>query len=124
LRGEAKSVHGDVTAPSLYEFIVRQMKHPAQQQVFFGEMSGLIVLAHYPEQASPAKAKSTKFKSKATPKASGTWVMLGDHFFRADAVRHRSDGTVELAATTRSGEETAVFAGLRPSRFGGVISDN
>ena len=124
LRGEAKSAHGDVTAPSLYEFIVRQVKHPSQQPLFFGEMSGLIVLMHYPERAStpaksPTKAKPAKLKSKSAPKTSGTWVMLGDHFFPADAVRHRSDGTVEITATTGSGEEAAVFAGLRPSRLGG-----
>lgn len=127
LRGEAKSAHGDVTAPSLYEFIVRQVKHPAQQPVFFGEMSGLIVLAHYPERASapakpPAKAKPAQAKAtkaKAAPKAGGTWVMLGDHFFRADAVRHCADGTVEVTTTTSGGEDAAFLAALRTPRLGG-----
>jgi len=122
LRGAAKSAHGDVTATSLYEFIVREVKHPAQQPVFFGEMSGLIVLTHFPERASAPEAqkgKATPVKAKASPKASGTWVMLGDHFFQADAVRHRADSTVEIKATTRSGEDAATFAALRSPHLGG-----
>ncbi len=125
LRGEAKSAHGDVTAPSLYEFIVRQVKHPAQQPVFFGEMSGLIVLAHYPERAATTakktpETKPAKAKAKGVPKKAGTWVMLGDNFFLADTVRHGSDNKLVVTATTTSGTEAAVFAGLRPGRYGGA----
>jgi hypothetical protein len=125
LRGEAKSAHGEVTAHSLYEFIDHQVANPRQQPVFFGETTGRIVLAHYPERAAPAKkiavAKPAK-KAKGTPKRAGTWVMLGDNFFLADTVRHGSDNKLEVKATTTSGSEAAVFAGMRPGRYGGGSS--
>lgn len=129
LRGEAKSAQGEVTAHSLYEFIDHQVANPRQQPVFFGETTGRIVLAHYPERAAPAKkttvakpAKAAKAKGKGVPKKAGTWVMLGDNFFLADTVRHGSDNKLEVKATTTSGGEAAVFAGLRPGRYGGASS--
>lgn len=126
LKGEAKSIHGEVTAPSLYEFIARQVNYPNQQPVFFGEMSGLIVLMHYPERAAakatPAKPKVASPQSKDQLNSNRTWVMLGDHFFRADKVRHSSNGTLHLSVTTGSGEDQATFASLRPDRYGGRSS--
>lgn len=126
LRGEAKSAHGEVTAHSLYEFIDHQVANPRQQPVFFGETTGRIVLAHYPDRAAPAKktavAKPAKAKPKGVPKKAGTWVMLGDNFFLADSVRHGSDNKLEVKATTTSGTEAAVFAGLRPGRYAGSSS--
>jgi uncharacterized caspase-like protein len=126
LRGEAKSAHGEVTAHSLYEFIDHQVANPRQQPVFFGETTGRIVLAHYPERAAPAKKtavpKPAKAKAKGVSKRAGTWVMLGDNCFLADSVRHGSDNKLEVKATTTSGTEAAVFAGLRPSRYGGSSS--
>ena len=127
LRGEAKSAQGEVTAHSLYEFIDHQVANPRQQPVFFGETTGRIVLAHYPERAAaPAKkttvAKTAKAKVKNVPKKAGTWVMLGDNFFLADTVRHGSDNRLEVKATTTSGGEAAVFAGMRPGRYGGSSS--
>lgn len=123
LRGEAKNAQGEVTAHSLYEFIDHQVGSARQQPVFFGETTGRIVLAHYPERAASAKkstvAKPAKAKPKAVPKKAGTWVMLGDHFFLADSVRHGSDNKLSVKATTTSGTEAAVFAGLRPGRYAG-----
>ncbi len=52
LQGEAKSAQGEVTAHSLYEFIDHQVANPRQQPVFFGETTGRIVLAHYPDHAT------------------------------------------------------------------------
>jgi hypothetical protein len=126
LRGEAKSAQGEVTAHSLYEFIDHQVANSRQQPVFFGETTGRIVLAHYPERAAPTKktpmTKPAKAKAKGASKKAGTWVMLGDNFFLADAVRHGSDNKLEVKATTTSGVEAAVFAGLRPGRYGGASS--
>jgi uncharacterized caspase-like protein len=127
LRGEAKSAQGEVTAHSLYEFIDHQVASTRQQPVFFGETTGRIVLAHYPERsATPAKktptSKSAKPKAKAAPRKAGTWVMLGDNFFLADTVRHGSDNKVEVKATTTGGGDAAVFAGMRPGRHGGGSS--
>jgi hypothetical protein len=112
-----------VTAHSLYEFIDHQVGSARQQPVFFGETTGRIVLVHYPERAAPAKktapTKPAKAKAKSVSKKAGTWVMLGENFFLADTVRHGSDHKLEVKATTTSGTEAAVFAGLRPSRYGG-----
>ncbi|HMP57764.1 MAG TPA: caspase family protein [Gemmatales bacterium] len=127
LRGEAKNAQGEVTAHSLYEFIDHQVGSARQQPVFFGETTGRIVLAHYPERATPAVkkpvgTKAAKPKAKAVSKRSGTWVMLGDHFLLADTVRQGSDHKLEVKATTRTGTEAAVLAGLRPGRHGGGSS--
>lgn len=127
LGGDAKSSHGDVTALSLYEFVVREVKHPAQQPVFLGEMAGVIVLTHYPERTSPAtkpavKAKLAASKSKSVSKKLGTWVMLGDDYFLSDGVRHRSDNKLEIKATATTDQAAAVFAALRPGRYGGRSS--
>ena len=115
-----------MTAPSLYEFIARQVNYPSQQPVFFGGMSGLIVLMHYPERAAAkvtsAKPKVASPQSKGRLNSNRTWVMLGDHFFRADKVRHALSGTLHLLVTTGSGEDQATFAGLRPDRYGGRSS--
>jgi hypothetical protein len=112
-----------VTAHSLYEFIDHQVSNPRQQPVFFGETTGRIVLAHYPDRATPAKKAvpaAAKAKAKGVPKRAGTWVMLGDDFFLADTVRHGSDNKLEVRASTTSGTEAAVFASLRPGRHLGV----
>src|SRR5205085_1953155 len=105
-------------------FIDHQVANPRQQPVFFGETTGRIVLAHYPERSSTPPKKTTvskaaKPKAKNAPKKAGTWVMLGDNFFLADAVRHGSDNKLELKLTTTSGSEAAFFSSLRPGLYGG-----
>lgn len=123
LRGEARSQNGEVTAHSLYEFIDREVANPSQQPVFYGETTRRIVLVHYPEGDPPsAKKEAPKRGPKAkgkSPSRTGTWVMLGDHYFLADSVRHGADNKVELKVTTANGHEAAVFAALRGRRYGG-----
>lgn len=128
LRGEAVSAQGEVTAHSLYEFIDHQVANTKQQPVFFGETTGRIVLAHYPERAAvptnnlpakkPTASKPTKPKAKPASRKAGTWVMLGDNFFLADTVRHGSDNKLEVKATTTDGAGAAVLAAFRPARYG------
>ena len=124
LRGEAKSAQGEVTVASLYDFIDHQVKHTRQQPVFFGEMTGRIVLMHYANRAGLSTKKAAakkKSKPKATTtakKTSGTWVMLGENFLVAEKIRHHSDGTIELVLVPQSGEDEAAIAALRPTRFG------
>jgi len=123
LRGEAKSAQGEVTALSLYEFIDHQVANLRQQPVFFGQTTGRIVLAHYPERAS-APVKQVKSSRPTKParigvrNKAGTWVMLGEHFLLADTVRHGSQNKIEIKATTTKGEDAAVFADMRPGRYG------
>lgn len=126
LKGEAKSAQGEVTASSLYDFIDHQVANPDQQPVFFGEMTGRIVLMHFDKRttsnpaASPAKTTPVSPK-KPSSKAKGTCVMLGDDFFFADRVRNHSDGSISVELTPRSGEEEARIAAMRPGQFGGRI---
>ena len=124
LKGDAKSAHGEVTALSLYEFIDHQVGSRRQQPVFFGEMTGRIVLMHYPDRTKSATTKKatakTATKKKAGRKKTGDWVMLGDNFFQAINVRHRSEGTIELAISPMDAEEEAALSALRPSRYGGT----
>jgi uncharacterized caspase-like protein len=124
LRGEAKSAQGEVTAMSLYEFIDHQVASGRQQPMFFGKMTGRVILMHYPDRngtpsTSKKKTKSVKPKGECRPTKSGIWIMLGDHFFLAESVRHRSDGSLEVIVPTTGGEDEAALASLRPSRFGG-----
>jgi hypothetical protein len=119
LKGEAKSVQGEVTAGSLYEFIDRHVAGPEQQPVFFGEMTGRIVLMHFEERAAdtpiaPPPDATPSSPMKASLPANGTWIMLGDDFYVADIVRHRSDGSIEVELTPRSGQEESSLAAMRP----------
>lgn len=121
LKGEAKSAQGEVTASSLYDFIDHQIVRPDQQPVFFGEMSGRIVLMHFSQRQTKATAK----KSTATPvrkkkparTVKGTWIMLGENFHLADRVRNQADGTITVELTPQSGEEESQIAALRPAQF-------
>lgn len=61
-------------------------------------------------QAKPGKSK--------TARASGTWVMLGPHFFFAETVRANSDGTITFLVPTPSGEDEANLSRLVSSPFG------
>jgi uncharacterized caspase-like protein len=126
LRGEAKSAQGEVTALSLYEFIDHQVANPNQQPVFLGEMAGRIVLMHYPDRSgATTTAKPTsiaKTNAGRTKRTGDTWIMLGDHFFLAQSVRHQSEGKLEVVVAPADGDEEAELAALRPSQYGGRSS--
>jgi hypothetical protein len=124
LRGEAKSAHGEVTAASLYDFVDHQIKHPDQQPVFSGEMTGRIVLMHYPDRtAAPANVTrpATAKGSVATVnrRSDASWVMLGDNFFPAQRVVNQSNGSTVIELELNSGEDEAALASLRPTQYGG-----
>ncbi len=124
LKGEARSIHGDVTAPSLYEFIVRQVKHAAQQPVFFGQMEGLIVLMKSgrgsAEMNAPVRRNRPARVKQPRQQQSGPWVLLGNSFFQSSNVQHNSDGTIRLTVTPRNSSDEAALASLRPPRYGGA----
>jgi hypothetical protein len=123
LRGEAKSAQGEVTALSLYEHIDHHVGSPRQQPVLFGELTGRIVLMHFPDRKKSPKTTTpakTSAKKKAGAKKVSDWVMLGDNFFRANSVRHRSEGTIELAISPTDSEEEAALSSLRPTQYGGT----
>lgn len=75
-----------------------------------------------PKGSAPPKApKPTVAKAKKTgsTRRDGTWIMLGDHFFLADNVRHQSEGKLEIVISPVSGDEEAELAALRPTQYGG-----
>lgn len=122
LQGDAKSAQGEVTALSLYEFIDHQVANPKQQPVFLGEMAGRIVLMHYPDRSNSPTTTPTAGKAKKsgrTRRNGDTWVMLGDHFFLAESVRHQSEGKLEIVVAPAGGDEEAELTALRPSQYGG-----
>lgn len=123
LKGEAKSSQGEVTAASLYDFIDHQVASHRQQPVFFGEMTGRIVLMDFDRRttgkpaSSPTPAVPSSSK-KPSPKAKGTCLLLDDSFFFANRVRNQSDGSITIELTPLSGEEEARIAAMRPGQFG------
>ncbi len=120
LKGDAKSAQGEVTASSLYDFIDHQVVRPDQQPVFFGEMSGRIILMHYSDRKSKAKTNKATSKParKKRSKPKAPWVMLGDNFYQADRVRDHADGMITIELTPESGEDESRIAALRPGQLG------
>lgn len=65
---------------------------------------------------------AAKSKTTVSAKETGTWIMLGDHFFLAQSVRHHSDNKFEIVVAPRNGDEEAELAALRPNGYGGTHS--
>lgn len=126
LKGEAKSAQGEVTASSLYDFIDHQVKHPRQQPTFFGELTGRIVLMHYPEQTTPTPSRPAKGTKPTVPTktptasritTSGDLLLLDGRVYKARSVSERNDGSVELQVVPKDAEEETALRGLRGDRF-------
>lgn len=126
LKGEAKSVQGEVTAFSLYEFIDHQLKDPKQSPMFFGETTGRIVLMHYADRVVvPSAGVSKVTKAVATPKAptvgaitaSGNLILLDGKTYTALSVAEKSDGNFDIQVVPKTSEEDAALRGLRGDRF-------
>lgn len=126
LKGEAKSAQGEVTASSLYDFIDHQLKDPRQRPMFFGEMTGRIVLMHYADRAAAAPEGGPKaVKSPPTAQApaagqistSGNLLLLDGRVYTARSVNEKPDGSVEVQVVPKTAEEEAALRGLRGDRF-------
>lgn len=75
-----------------------------------------------PKSSTPPKSPKptiAKAKTSGSTKRDGTWIMLGDHFFLADSVRHQLEGKLEIVLCPGSGDEEAELAALRPTQYGG-----
>lgn len=125
LKGDAKSAQGEVTASSLYDYIDHQISNTDQQPVFFGEMTGRIVLMHFDSRVATENSTRNK-KTKASrpsgskPRVKGTWIMLGDDFYVAERVQNHSNGTISIELASLSGEEESRISALRPRQFTGT----
>jgi hypothetical protein len=118
LRGQAANSDGEVTASSLYEYVVKRVDAESHDQcpVMVGHMQGSIVLMHYADRglsqsgeqvASPKEADATVCES------SGPWVMVGDLFLPSESVDQSGD-RILIEARPRSTEENAAIQRLRP----------
>jgi hypothetical protein len=122
LRGAAAS-HGEVTATSLYDFIDRRMGSDRQRPMLFGQMTGRVVLMHYPA-GTGAGVKSVPPPSPAAQggggavDASGNWCLLGDRFFTARSVRQAGDGSISVKVASEGAGTDSAIADLKPDRYG------
>jgi hypothetical protein len=124
LRGAA-AYHGEVTASSLYDFIDRRMGSDRQRPMWFGHMTGRIVLMHYPAgsgaavkgmPSEPADVVAENGGSRVD--SSGNWCMLGSNYFPAQSVRRDKDGSVVVKITSDGAETDAAISRLKPDRYG------
>lgn len=118
LRGKAANSDNEVTASSLYEYVVKRVEAESVDQcpVMVGHMQGSIVLMHYGDRL-PAQGAGTVVPASASVcDSSGDWMLLHTHFLHANEVRHNADGTITAEIATRSTEESAAIQQLHPNR--------
>jgi Caspase domain len=117
LRGKAANADREVTASSLYEYVVKRVEADSHDQcpVMVGHMQGSIVLMHYADRGG--RAGSNGFgPGLADPNvcdSSGPWVMVGDLFLPSESVSQQDD-RVLIEVRPRSTDEHAAIQRLRP----------
>jgi hypothetical protein len=121
LRGEAEYL-GEISATSLFAFVVHEVDNPNQSPMLFCQSKGNIVLMHDPSRkAKPKAAMPDKLPAKSATStrvsASGNWVMLGDEFFEAKRVGRKPDGNIQVEVVTRTAEEDAAVRQFRPKQY-------
>jgi hypothetical protein len=116
LKGLAVDVAGQVTATSLYGYIVRRVEAESHEQcpVLYGRMQGEIVLMHH----DPRSLAAVQAGSPVGPvcDSSGDWALLHDYFVRAAGIEYHADGTLTVEVTARSAAESAAIQLLHPGR--------
>lgn len=125
LKGDAEA-GGEVTANSLFDFIDREVGSHRQRPMYFGKLTGRIVLMNYQRATTkkapakaPAKKPSAKSPKATSSRAGGTLVMIDRFFFPAQTVQQAQDGTFTVKITPATAEEEADLESLRPQRHGG-----
>lgn len=118
LKGDASS-GGEVTANSLFDFIDREIGSQRQRPMFFGHTTGRLVLMHYHGRGGDSGQAKPKTAKAAPAKPGGTWILLGQHYFRAQTIKSSKDGSTTLVISPANGDEEANLAGFRPGPFGG-----
>lgn len=118
LRGKAVNADGEVTASSLYEYVVKRVEVESHDQcpVMIGHMQGSIVLMHYADRRSaPASDQftGTAAANVSVCESSGSWVMVGDLFLPSESVSQQGD-RILIEVRPRSTEENAAIQRLRP----------
>jgi hypothetical protein len=124
LKGEAEA-GGEVTANSLFDFIDREIGSHHQRPMYFGKLTGRIVLMNYkrgtgttPTTKAPAKKPPAKRLKATTGRATGTLVMLDRSFFPAQSVQQGQDGTFTVRIAPATADQEADLEALRTRRHG------
>ena len=123
LKGDAEA-GGEVTANSLFDFIDREVGSHRQRPMYFGKLTGRIVLMNY--QRGTAKAQPMKTPAKKAPKrvnppasrATGTLVMLDRSFFPAQSVQQGQDGSFTVRIAPATADEEADLEAIQTHRHG------
>ena len=118
LRGKAVNSDGEVTASSLYEYVVKRVEVESQDQcpVMIGHMQGSIVLMHYADRKSAPSGPhgaGTVVPNATVCESSGAWVMVGDLFLPSESVSQHGD-RILIEVRPRSTEENTAIQRLRP----------
>lgn len=115
LRGKAANVDGEVTASSLYDYVVKRVEAESFDQcpVMVGHMQGSIVLMHYADRPGTGSNPAPRPADVTVCESSGAWVMVGDLFLPSESVTEQADRIV-VEVRPRSTEENAAIQRLRP----------
>lgn len=115
LQGKAANLDGEVTASSLYEYVVKRVEGEWHDQcpVMVGHMQGSIVLMHYADRKSGDTAPTPKPAEAEVCESSGAWALVGDLFLPTESVSQQGD-CVQVEVRPRSTQEHAAIQRLRP----------
>jgi Caspase domain len=118
LRGNAANAEGEVTASSLYEYVVKRVEAESFDQcpVMIGHMKGSIVLMHHGDRKpTPAgePVAGTVVGNAMVCESSGAWVMVSDLLLPSESVNQQGD-RILIEVRPRSTEENAAIQRLRP----------
>lgn len=122
LKGEAEA-GGEVTANSLFDFIDREVGSHRQRPMYFGKLTGRIVLMHYqrgttkpPPTKAPAKKTPGKRIKATTGVTANSLVMLDRSYFPARSIQQGEDGAFTVKIAPATAEEEADLEALRSHR--------
>jgi hypothetical protein len=117
LRGVASNSKGEVTANSLHDYIDQQMGSARQRPMFFGKMTGRIVLMHSRGVSLSVQAERPKEDADGVVVTdSGNWVLITDLIVEATSVRQRGDGEIKVQIPSKDAEGDAKIRALKPER--------
>lgn len=111
---------GEVTVGSLHDYVDRRMGSSRQRPMFYGTMSGRIVLMHSrgvtkSSAEQPAKRAADK---KTVVAETGNLLLLKETVFTAKSHRRDGNGNLVVEIATDNPEEEAILGGLKGNRYG------
>jgi rod shape-determining protein MreB len=113
LKGAAVNAAGEVTASSLHDYVDSNMGSAKQRPLFFGEMTGRIVLMHFPKKAkSIPPQKPEAFLSKFIPRRTRQPLEVGVVLGSESLAIGLPDGTIleESALTATEASTNRIVA--------------